>query len=83
MEIYLKTPGMKKLLRRLAIILLFASLIPSCKQLEDCKSCKIETNNDGVITYNTGVPTCGDALKKREAEDPVTTGKITTRWVCE
>ena len=77
-----KTPGMKKILRRLAIFLLFAALIPSCNLLEDCKNCKLETNNNGTITYGTGLPTCGDALADREAEDPVTVGNTTTRWVC-
>ena len=74
---------MKKILRRLMILLVFASLIPSCNLLEDCKTCKIETNDNGVITYGTGVPTCGDALKDREAEDPVDIGgNVITRWVC-
>ena len=74
---------MKKFLRLLVVVFLFAALVPSCDLLEDCKTCKLETNDNGVITYGTGVPTCGDALADREAEDPVTVGDVTTRWVCE
>jgi hypothetical protein len=74
---------MKKILRRLVIFFLFVVLMPSCDKVKDCKICKVETDNNGTITYGTGIPTCGDALAKREAEDPKTIGNITTRWVCE
>ena len=73
---------MKNVIRRLLILLVIASLIPSCNLLEDCKTCKLETNDNGDVSYGTGVPTCGDALADREAEDPVTIGDVTTRWVC-
>ncbi len=74
---------MNKLLRRLAMLLFLAALVPSCNLLEDCKTCKLKTDDNGTITYGTGVPTCGDALSDREAEDPVTFGNVTTSWVCE
>ena len=76
---------MKNLFRRAIIILLFATSIPSCDLLEDCKSCYQEENDNGTITkLTTGISTCGDALADREAEDPIDLGGgVTTYWVCK
>jgi|OpeIllAssembly_1097287.scaffolds.fasta_scaffold606910_2 hypothetical protein len=74
---------MKKFFRRLAMLLFFTALIPSCDLLEDCKTCKLKTDDNGTITYGSGIETCGDALAEREAEEPVTVGNVTTSWVCE
>lgn len=74
---------MKKYLRRLAVIILITACIPSCSLFEDCKTCYQEKNDNGTITkITTGVPTCGDALKDKENEDPTVIGNVSTYWVC-
>jgi hypothetical protein len=74
---------MKNLIRRVFIFLLFAAFIPSCSLFEDCKTCKLVTDDGTNITKGTGIPTCGDKLAEREAEDPTTIGNTTTYWECE
>ena len=71
-----------KFLRRLAVYSFFILFIVSCDPDEDCKICKLVTDNCGTITKGIGIPTCGDALAEREAEEPVTVGCVTTYWEC-
>ena len=73
---------MKKFLRRLSVFILIGAFIPSCNLLEDCKTCKMVTDNGGNITKGTGIATCGDELDERLAEEPVTLNGVTTYWEC-
>ncbi len=74
---------MKKIMRRVAIVLFFVAIIPSCNLEDDCKICTRVKNDGGIITREIGIPTCGDALAEREAEEPVTINGVTTYWECK
>ena len=73
---------MKIILRRILILVILASFIPSCNLFEDCKTCRLVKDDHGVITKGAGIPTCGEALKERESEEPVTIDGVTTYWEC-
>jgi len=74
---------MKTFLPRIGTFFLLAALIPSCELLDDCKSCRIVTNDNGTLSYGTSLTYCGDKLAEIEAEDPETIGNTTTYWECE
>lgn len=57
--------------------------LPSCEFLEECGTCEFVTvDEDGVESYGTPLPYCGDALKERQNSSPETVGGITTYWNC-
>jgi hypothetical protein len=74
---------MKKSLRIFFGFLFLLAVIPSCELLEDCKTCKLITNNDGDISEGTGILYCGDKLEEKENSSPTTIGSVTTYWECE
>lgn len=75
----------KKLLRATALsIILSAFLLPSCEFLEDCGTCVLITEENGVIT-NEGTPMifCGEQLVEKQNSGATTVGGVTTYWDCD
>ena len=75
---------MKKRNLLIAGVFVFAiGLLPACDLLEECGKCKyITEDGDGNITEGTPMPFCGDNLKEKQDQLPVTVGSITTYWEC-
>ncbi|MCB8999971.1 MAG: hypothetical protein H6540_07910 [Bacteroidales bacterium] len=73
---------MKRILRRIAILLVLAASIPSCQLLEDCKSCTLVTESSSGTYYGTTATYCGDQLAEKEA-DYVSIGGTTTYYDCK
>ena len=49
----------------------------------DCGTCKLMTDDgSGNIYEGTPVPLCGEALKERQDQLPITVGSTTTYWEC-
>lgn len=67
-----------------AALLFVAWAATSCESLKDCKFCKMVTtdNSNGDITNGFETEYCGAALIVIEAKAPVTTGNLTTKYVC-
>jgi len=57
-------------------------LLPGCEFLEECGTCEFVTVENGVESYGTPLPYCGDALKEKQNSSPETVGGITTYWNC-
>lgn len=73
---------MRKLLYRIGILLVIASLIPSCELLGDCKSCTLVTDVSGNLSYGSSATYCGAELVAKEAER-VTIGGTTKYYDCQ
>ena len=76
---------MKKRNLLIAVVVVFAiGLLPACDLLEECGTCKlIKEDADGNITdEGTPIPLCGETLKERQDQLPVTALGITTYWDC-
>jgi hypothetical protein len=73
---------MKKTLLRASLFIGLIALIPSCELLEECKSCTLVTESDGVKNYGSSGTYCGTELAEKEAES-VTIGNTTTYYECE
>ncbi len=73
---------MKKSIKYLFFFLFLTALIPSCELLQDCKTCKLITLEDGNRTEGPGILYCGDKLEEKENSTPVTVGNTTTFWEC-
>jgi len=56
----------------------------SCTALSDCKFCKMVTTDSstGQVTNGNETEYCGATLIALEAKAPVTTGNLTTKYVC-
>jgi len=66
-----------------ALVVLALAVIPACDLIEECGTCEmvtIDANNNE--TRGTPLPFCGDDLKDRENEPPVTINGVTTYWDC-
>ena len=75
---------MKKRDRLIAALLLTAmGLFPACDIFEECSTCKLITEAaDGSKTETTPLPFCGEDLREKEDQLPVTVGGVTTYWEC-
>ena len=59
-------------------------LLPACDLLDECASCTLITDyGNGNIDEGTPVPFCGEELKAKRNEPPVTVGGVTTYWDCD
>ena len=66
-----------------AVTLFALGFLTSCDLIEECANCELVTEAaDGTITKGTPLPLCGDQLKEREDQSPVTVGGVTTYWNC-
>jgi len=74
---------MKKQIRRYCIFIFFGAMIPSCEFMDECKSCRMMTDNNGVVTKGVAITYCGEKLTEIEEEAPVIVGNTTTYWQCE
>ena len=75
---------MRKRIIHVGAVALFAlGLLTSCDLIEECGTCELVTEAaDGTITKGTPLPFCGDQLKEKEDQSPVTVGGVTTYWNC-
>ena len=75
---------MKKRNLLIAVVVVFAiGLFPACDLIEECGKCIFVTDDgSGNVTEGTPVPLCGEALKEREDQLPITVGSTTTYWEC-
>jgi hypothetical protein len=74
---------MRKRIIHIGAVALFAlGLLTSCDLIEECGTCELVTESNGSV--NKGIPLyqCGDALKEKEDQAPVTVGGVTTYWNC-
>ena len=75
---------MKKRNLLIAVVVVFAiGLLPACDLLEECGTCKYVTDDgSGNVTEGTPIPSCGETLKERQDQLPITVGTTTTYWDC-
>ena len=75
---------MRKRIIHVGAVALFAlGLLTSCDLIEECGTCELVTEVNGSVTdRGTPLPVCGDDLKEREDQAPVTVGGVTTYWEC-
>jgi len=74
----------KKILRSFVGLIILASFtLPACEFLEDCGTCELVTEIDGVVD-NVGAPLlfCGDQYQERLNSSPTTIGNTVTYWSC-
>ncbi len=59
--------------------------VSSCDLIEECATCRlVQEDEDGnIISEGTPLPYCGEALEEKQNELPVTSGGITSYWICE
>jgi len=74
---------MRKTLLRAFLLIFLIALIPSCELLEECKTCTLVTETDGVKSYGSSGTYCGAKLVALETELPVEIDNTTTYWECE
>ncbi len=75
---------MRKRIIHIGAVALFAlGLLTSCDLIEECGTCEVVTEVNGSVT-DTGppLPYCGDDLKDKEDQSPVTLNGVTTYWEC-
>jgi hypothetical protein len=75
---------MKKRNILIGTVVLFAlGFLHACDLIEECGTCQLVTEQaDGTKTTGTPLPFCGDDLKDKETQSPVTVGGVTTYWEC-
>ena len=74
---------MRKRIIHVGALALFAlGLLTSCDLIEECGTCELVTESNGTTTNGTPLPFCGDQLKEKEDQSPVTVGGQTTYWIC-
>lgn len=65
------------------VILFTLGFLHACDLIEECGTCELITEHaDGSTTSGTPLPFCGDDLKDKEDQAPVTVGGVTTYWEC-
>jgi len=74
---------MRKTFLRASLLIFLIALIPSCELLEECKTCTLVTETDGVKENVSSGTYCGTKLAAMEAELPETIGNTTTYYECE
>ena len=76
----------KKILRSfVGLIVIAAFTLPSCEFLEDCGTCQLIVEEDGVINEDlSGIPMifCGDKLIEKQNSSPTTVGNTVSYWDC-
>lgn len=66
-----------------AVVLFAAGFLTSCDLIEECGTCELwKESANGDIEKGTPLPFCGDQLKEKENQSPVTVGGVTTYWYC-
>jgi hypothetical protein len=74
---------MRKRIIHIGAVALFAlGLLTSCDLIEECGNCELVTESNGSVTKGTPLPSCGELLKEKEDQSPVTVGGVTTYWNC-
>ncbi|MDA3821282.1 MAG: hypothetical protein PF450_01530 [Bacteroidales bacterium] len=76
----------KRILRSSVGLIVIASFaLPSCEFLEDCGTCTLIVEVDGVVDEDqTGIPLpfCGDALIEKQNSSPTVVGSTVSYWDC-
>ena len=70
---------MEKLLYRITIFLVLATVLLSCELLEDCKTCTLMTETLSGNEKGSSETYCGSELSIKEGEE-VIIGKDTPGW---
>ena len=65
-----------------AVTLFALGFLTSCDLIEECGNCELVTESNGSVTRGTPLPSCGEQLKEKEDQSPVTVGGVTTHWEC-
>ena len=65
-----------------AVTFFTLGLLTSCDFIEECGNCELVTESNGSVSKGTPLPVCGDDLKDKEDQSPVTVGGVTTYWEC-
>jgi len=65
-----------------AVTLFALGLLTSCDLIEECGTCEMVTEANGIETRGAPIPYCGDELKEKEDQGAVTVGGVTTWWEC-
>lgn len=74
---------MRRRIIHIGAVGLFAlGLLTSCDLIEECGTCKLITESNGSVTEGIELYSCGDDLKEKEDQSPVTEGGVTTYWEC-
>jgi hypothetical protein len=74
---------MKRIIRLLLVFFILSLFISDCSLFENCGTCSMVTEVDGVETNRTpGVPYCDEKLDEKRNSDPVVVGNRTTYWDC-
>jgi len=75
---------MKRIARLLLAFFFFAILVNSCELIENCGTCSLVTEEDGVeVSRTPGVLYCDDKYEEKKNSSPVTVGSTTTYWDCD
>jgi hypothetical protein len=71
-------------MKQLVILFFLSVAFYACtKDCKDCKSVTINNPNDSIIQEGSTNKYCDTDLDKKESEEPVTVGNLTTKWVCQ
>jgi hypothetical protein len=76
---------MKRKILFAALFIFLAWAASSCEDLMQCKKCRLvstDSSNGEVIEDPNETEYCGASLIAIEATRPMTTGTITTKYVC-
>ena len=74
---------MERFVRKIAVYLFIAMVVPSCELFDDCKTCSLATYIDGEFDSKTpGILYCGKELREKENQGPVVNGNTTQQWEC-
>ena len=74
---------MKRFAKLFLSFFLFAMVINGCELIENCGTCSLVTEVDGVETGRTpGILYCDEDYDDKKAADPVTVGSTTTYYDC-
>jgi hypothetical protein len=75
---------MKGKIRLFFVFCICTFFISDCSLFEDCATCSLVTEVDGIETARTpGVIYCDEKLDEKRNSEPVTIGNRTTYWDCE
>ena len=75
---------MKRIAKLLLVFIFFALVINSCELFENCGTCSLVTEENGVETSRTpGVLYCDDAYNEKKDASPVIIGNTKTYYDCD
>ena len=74
---------MKRIIRLLLVFFILSLFVSDCSLFDNCGTCSLVTEVDGVETYRTpGIVYCDENLDEKKNSEPQTIGNRTTYWDC-